>query len=97
MARKTRGTLFREEMTSSYDLTRPDEKELVEEAARLLDLADELDSAVKASGLHQRWLPGSAGRESAAHCAPVGAGRATPGAPPLSLPEPKSCELRPTG
>jgi hypothetical protein len=51
MARsKTRGTLFREAMTASYDVTRPDEKELVEEAARLLDLADELADAVSASG-----------------------------------------------
>jgi hypothetical protein len=48
--RKTRGTLFREAMSASYDITRPDEKELMEEAARLLDLADELAGAVHTSG-----------------------------------------------
>jgi hypothetical protein len=51
MARKKkRGALFREAMQASYDVTRLDEKELVEEAARLLDLADELADAVTASG-----------------------------------------------
>jgi hypothetical protein len=48
--RKTRGALFRETMTASYDITRPDEREMVEEAARLLDLVDGLDTAVAASG-----------------------------------------------
>jgi hypothetical protein len=49
-SRKTRGTLFRETMRASYDVTRPDERELVEEAARLLDLVDELAEAVRAGG-----------------------------------------------
>jgi hypothetical protein len=48
--RNTRGALFREAMAASYQVARPDEKELVEEAARLLDLSDELDKAVAASG-----------------------------------------------
>lgn len=48
--RKKRGAIFREAMGASYDITRPDEQEMVEEAARLLDLVDELAAAVAGSG-----------------------------------------------
>jgi hypothetical protein len=48
--RKTRGALFREAMAASYEVVRPDEREMVEEAARLLDLVDELTGAVTSTG-----------------------------------------------
>lgn len=58
-AKATRGAKFRAAMQASYDDLRIDELELVEEGARLLDLVDDLDGAIKAAGF---VATGSAGQ-----------------------------------
>ena len=55
----TRGGRFRDAVLKTYEITRPDEVEMVEEAARLLDLVDGLDEAVRATGFTSK---GSAGQ-----------------------------------